>query len=92
MRTTDPTKNSVVLAPRGGFTGRFATAYRWIASVLARCFLRRGGEKPSNNISELNAHQLRDIGLDERDISSRHEQERHARLAAYAFLIGMHGR
>ncbi|MUO81107.1 hypothetical protein GOZ78_10590 [Agrobacterium vitis] len=92
MRTTDPTKNSVVLAPRGGFTRRFATAYRWIASVLARRFSRQGGEKPSNNISELNAHQLRDIGLDERDISSRQEQERHARLAAYAFLIGMHGR
>ncbi|MCM2442742.1 hypothetical protein HGO34_23860 [Agrobacterium vitis] len=92
MRTTDPTKNSVVQAPRGGFTRRFAIAYRWIASVLTRRFLRRGGEKPSNHISDLNAHQLRDIGLDERDISSRQEQERSARLAAYAFLIGMHGR
>ncbi|KAA3519580.1 hypothetical protein [Agrobacterium vitis] len=92
MRTTDPTKNSVVLAPRGGFTRRFATAYRWIASVLARCFLRRGGTTPSNHVGDLNAHQLRDIGLDHWEISSRQEQERHARLAAYAFLIGMHGR
>ncbi|MGV1804429.1 hypothetical protein ACQZ6A_21435 [Agrobacterium vitis] len=92
MRTTEPTKNSVVLAPRGGFTRRFAMAYRWIASVLARRFSRQDGEKPINDISELNAHQLRDIGLDHRDISSRQEQERHARLAAYAFLIGMHGR
>ncbi|MGV1951600.1 hypothetical protein ACQZ44_12290 [Agrobacterium vitis] len=92
MRTTEPTKNSVVLAPRGGFTRRFAMAYRWIASGLARRILRRSRTRPSNHVGDLNAHQLRDIGLDHRDISSRQEQERHARLAAYAFLIGMHGR
>ncbi|MBB4007383.1 hypothetical protein [Allorhizobium taibaishanense] len=94
MRTTDPTNNSVVTVPTRGFARRFAPAYRWIMSVLTGVILQRAKRTPSNDLSNLNAHQLRDLGLDHRDPMFREEQERQrqARLAAYAFLTGMSGR
>lgn len=94
MRTTDPTNNSVVPVPTRGFARRFAPAYRWIVSVLTGAFLQRAKRTASNDLRDLNAHQLRDLGFDHRDPMFREEQERqrHARLAAMAFVAGMSGR
>jgi hypothetical protein len=90
MSTADKTKSNSVNAFRGGACARLVTGYRWIASV----FSRRAGFNHGNDLQGLNAHQLRDLGMEGHmdEITSRQEKLERARLNSLLLLMGLSGR
>ncbi|HBF30573.1 hypothetical protein [Rhizobium sp.] len=90
MSTADKT-NKIRINGVGSCLGmRLANTYRWIASFVSR----RSGFVPNNDIHALNAHQLRDLGLDGHmdQLTSQQQRLETARFNALLMLMGTNGR
>ncbi|TWD57268.1 hypothetical protein FB480_1012 [Agrobacterium vitis] len=90
MSTADKTTNNNANVVGNSLRTRLVTGYRWAFSV----FSRRHFSNVSNDLKELNAHQLRDLGMDAHlnDVTSCHDTLEHAKLKALLLLMGVNGR
>jgi hypothetical protein len=88
MSTADRTKNNSVNVVRGSLRARLVIGYRWATSVFSR------HSDSGNDLQGLNAHQLRDLGVDSNmdEVTSRHVKLEQARLNALLLLMGTNGR
>ncbi|MBT9368535.1 hypothetical protein [Rhizobium sp. CSW-27] len=99
MRTIDQTTETLSSNPASPTRRTGLAGLRWIVSIAYRLFGNRRGH---NHAADLNAHGLRDIGLEDcglrpgddgLDRASRQEARlREARAVALMFAMGMGGR
>lgn len=90
MSTADKTKKLSVNSVGSSLGLRLGAGYRWIVSVFAR----RRGFTPENDTRTLNAYQMRDLGLHDRQdmLSTRQEKLETMRFNAFLMTMGMNGR
>lgn len=90
MSTADKTTHNNANVIRTSLRARLVIGYRWAFSVLSR----RNSSNAGNDLQGLNAHQLRDLGLEAHrdDVTSDHMKLEQAKLNALLLLMGVNGR
>jgi hypothetical protein len=90
MSTADKTRKISVNGVGSCLGMRLVNTYRSIVSVFAR----RSGFAPNNDIHDLNAYQLRDLGLDDHrhELTTQQQKLETARFNALLLAMGLNGR